>query len=329
MKSILIASRNPVKVQATLNGFQRMFPEESFQIQSAPAASGVSNQPRSDEETLRGATNRAQSAARDYPQANYWVGIEGGIQETGGQMTAFAWVVIYDGRSLGKSRTGTFFLPPQVSRLVRQGVELGMADDIVFQRENSKQENGAIGILTANVVDRTGLYEQAVILALLPFKNPDLYPESSLETTAFYSRSKDGYLLSTDPALLDREIIHDFLANRAYWSKDISFQTVEQAIHNSLPFGIYQNGKQAGFARVISDFATFAYLADVFILEQHRRAGLGKWLVECILEHPQLQHLRRWSLVTRDAHDLYRSFGFRSLENPEKWMERSDSQSLA
>jgi inosine/xanthosine triphosphatase len=329
MKSILIASRNPVKVQATLNGFQRMFPEESFQIQSAAAASGVSNQPRSDEETLRGATNRAQDAARDYPQANYWVGIEGGIQETGGQMTAFAWVVIYDGRSLGKSRTGTFFLPPQVSKLVRQGVELGTADDIVFQRENSKQENGAIGILTANVVDRTGLYEQAVILALLPFKNPELYPESPLETNAFFSRSKDGYILSTNPALLDRETIHDFLANRAYWSKGISLQTVNKAIQNSLTFGIYKNGNQAGFARAISDFATFAYLTDVFILEQHRRAGLGKWLVECILEHPQLQHLRRWSLVTHDAHELYRSFGFTALGNPENWMERSDSQSLA
>lgn len=326
MKSILIASKNPVKVQATLNGFQRMFPEEGFQIQSTPAASGVSDQPRSDEETLLGATNRAKNAAKKHPQANFWVGIEGGIQETGGEMTAFAWVVIYDGTLLGKSRTGTFFLPPQVSSLVRQGVELGEADDLVFRRENSKQKNGAIGILTANVVDRTGLYEQAVILALLPFKNPSLYPKSSLETHSFFSRSKDSYTLSTDPSLLDRETIHDFLSERAYWSKGVSLEMVNKAIRNSLPFGVYKHGKQVGFARVISDFATFAYLADVFILEQHRQAGLGKWMVECILQHPQLQHFRRWVLATRDAHDFYRPFGFESLANPEKWMERRDSR---
>jgi inosine/xanthosine triphosphatase len=326
MQSILIASKNPVKVQATLNGFQRMFPEERFQIQSTPATSGVGDQPRSDEETLLGATNRAKNAARNHPQANFWVGIEGGIQETNGEMTAFAWVVIYDGILLGKSRTGTFFLPPRVSSLVHQGVELGEADDIIFQRENSKQENGAIGILTANVIDRTGLYEQAVILALLPFKNPSLYPESALETSAFFSRSKDGYTLSTDPSLLNREIIHDFLSNRAYWSMGVPLETVNKAIRNSLPFGVYKDGKQIGFARVISDFATFAFLADVFILEQHRQAGLGKWLVDCILQHPQLQHLRRWILATRDAHDLYRPFGFKSLVKPEKWMERSDLQ---
>jgi len=300
-----------------------MFPQEHFQIQSASAESGVGDQPRSDEETLLGATNRAKGAARNHPQANYWVGVEGGIQETSGEMTAFAWIVIYDGALLGKSRTGTFFLPPQVASLVRQGVELGEADDIVFGRENSKQDNGAIGILTADVVDRTSLYEQAVILALVPFKNPSLYPKSSLDTVSFFSRSKGGYTLSTDPSLLDRETIHDFLSNQAYWSKGVPFKTVNQAIRNSLSFGMYQNGKQVGFARVISDFATFAYLADVFILEQHRQAGLGKWLVECVLQHPQLQHLRRWSLVTRDAHDLYRAFGFKSLANPENWMEYS------
>jgi inosine/xanthosine triphosphatase len=175
VRTIAVASRNPVKVQAALAGFRRMFPDEQYQARQVPAPSGVSDQPASDAETLRGALNRAEGAARLDPEADYWVGLEGGIQEQDGEMVAFAWIVVRSPEATGKARTGAFALPPRVAGLVRQGMELGEADDIVFGRTNSKQEDGAIGLLTGNVIDRAALYEQAVILALVPFKNPDLY----------------------------------------------------------------------------------------------------------------------------------------------------------
>lgn len=178
MKTVVVASTNPVKIQAVVNGFRRMFPQEAFQVQALSVPSGVSHQPASDAETLQGALNRARNAQNQASTADYWAGVEGGIQELNGDIAAFAWVVILSNRLLGKSRTGAFFLPPQVASLVQQGKELGEADDIVFHRSNSKQDNGAIGILTDNVVDRTQLYEQAVILALAPFKNEALYLHS-------------------------------------------------------------------------------------------------------------------------------------------------------
>lgn len=177
MKTIVLASQNPVKIQATLAGFQKMFPEETFQVSPFRTSSGVKDQPDSDAETLQGACNRARNASLRFPQADYWVGIEGGIAEQDGEMAAFARIVIRSASQQGKSRTGTFFLPKQVSWLIRQGKELGEADDIVFNRTNSKQEDGAIGILTGNVVNRAQLYEQAVILSLVPFKNTGLYAE--------------------------------------------------------------------------------------------------------------------------------------------------------
>jgi inosine/xanthosine triphosphatase len=176
MKTIALASNNPVKVQATLSGFQKMFPDESFRVETVSVPSGVRDQPFSDEETLQGALNRAQNASRLVPAADYWAGIEGGVEETGGEMAAFAWVVVLTPRLVGKGRTGAFFLPSRVADLIRQGKELGEADDMVFGRSNSKQDVGAVGLLTGNVVDRARLYEQAVILALVPFKNPELYP---------------------------------------------------------------------------------------------------------------------------------------------------------
>lgn len=176
MATLSIASKNPVKIQAALGGFKRMFPEIAFSAEPVSVPSGVSDQPRSSAETLQGAINRVERARQTQPDANYWVGIEGGIEDHHDGMTAFAWVVVWDGQRLGKGCTGTFYLPESVAQLVRAGKELGEADDIVFARKNSKQENGAIGILTGDVIDRAGLYEPAVILALLPFKNPDLYP---------------------------------------------------------------------------------------------------------------------------------------------------------
>jgi inosine/xanthosine triphosphatase len=175
MKSIVIASKNPVKAQATMQGFKRMFPEESFRLISVSVPPGVRRQPSSDDETLQGATTRARNAANEIVNADYWVGIEGGITEQDGDMAAFAWVVVLSEDQVGKSRTGTFFLPRDVADLVRGGKELGEADDIVFGQINSKQESGAIGLLTRDIVDRTGLYEHAVLLALVPFKNPELY----------------------------------------------------------------------------------------------------------------------------------------------------------
>jgi GNAT superfamily N-acetyltransferase len=129
------------------------------------------------------------------------------------------------------------------------------------------------------------------------------------------------FLLSTDPARLDRELIHNFLAE-SYWAKGVAREIVVRSIEHSVCFGIYDGkGAQIGFARVVTDFATLAYLGDVFVLESHRGRGLGKWMLECILEHPALQGLRRWILLTRDAHGLYSQFGFTPVKTPERYME--------
>lgn len=174
---IVVASANPVKIATTRNGFEKMYPGQPLRIRGITVPSGVSDQPFSSHETLSGAFNRANNARIRCPEADFWVGIEGGVEpENGGNLIAFAWVVILSRDQIGKARTGSFFLPPQVSHLIRQGMELGDADDMVFGRTNSKQENGAVGILTGDAINRTSLYEQAVIMALIPFKNPGLYP---------------------------------------------------------------------------------------------------------------------------------------------------------
>jgi len=175
MITLVVASTNPVKIQAAVNGFQRLFPGSELRVIAAAVPSDVAQQPMSDEETLRGALNRSANAQVAHPHAAYWIGIEGGIQPIGLEMAAFAWIVVRSREMMGKGRTGTFFLPPAVAELIRQGKELGEADDIVFGRANSKQENGAVGLLTDNVIDRAQLYEHAMILALIPFKNAVLY----------------------------------------------------------------------------------------------------------------------------------------------------------
>jgi inosine/xanthosine triphosphatase len=152
-----------------------MFPDQAFALEGIAAASGVSRQPVTSEETLRGALHRAAGAAQKRPDVDYWVGIEGGVEESEEGLTAFAWVVIRSQALVGKARTGTFFLPERVAKLVREGHELGEADDIVFGKVDSKREEGAIGLLTGNVIDRTALYEHAVILALVPFRNAAMY----------------------------------------------------------------------------------------------------------------------------------------------------------
>lgn len=129
------------------------------------------------------------------------------------------------------------------------------------------------------------------------------------------------YSISSDPKRLDLAVVHGFLTT-SYWAQGISEELVRRSVDHSLCFGVYREQTQVGFARVITDRATFAYLADVFIVEQHRGRGLGKWLIETIVTHRELSGLRRWILVTRDAHDLYRQCGFMTLRNPERFMER-------
>ena len=136
-----------------------------------------------------------------------------------------------------------------------------------------------------------------------------------------YEMSNGDVLVSDDKKLLDHALIHRFLGRQSYWAKDVPIETVACSIEHSLCFGIYKTGSQVGFARVVTDFATFAWLADVFILDEHRGSGLGKMLVGGVLAHPQLQGLRRFLLGTRDAHTLYAQFGFAPLEYPERFME--------
>ena len=131
---------------------------------------------------------------------------------------------------------------------------------------------------------------------------------------------RDHFTISTDPARLDINAIADMLS-RAYWAKGRPRERTEQALANSLVFGVYEGERQIGLARVVSDYAIFAYLCDVFIHEDYRGRGLGKWLMETILSHPNLQGLRRWTLVTSDAHGLYRQYGFTALNDPDGWME--------
>ncbi len=135
--------------------------------------------------------------------------------------------------------------------------------------------------------------------------------------------TRDRFKVTTDRARLDRDVILRFLSS-SYWAENIPRATVDKSIDSSLCFGLLEENRQIGFARVVTDSATFAYLADVFVLPEHRGNGLGKWLIECVVSHPELQGLRRWMLGTRDAHGLYRQFGFTPLKRPEIFMELHD-----
>jgi len=135
---------------------------------------------------------------------------------------------------------------------------------------------------------------------------------------------QDDYLVSTDPARIDTTAVHAFLTTM-YWCHGISKSLTEKALANSLCFGLYhQDKEQVGLSRVVTDYATYAYLCDVYVLEAHRGKGLGHWMVECIMTHPELQNLRRFTLATRDAHGIYAAFGFTPPKAPERQMERHD-----
>ena len=129
------------------------------------------------------------------------------------------------------------------------------------------------------------------------------------------------YTISDEKNLLDLKIIHKYLSEESYWCNGIPIETVAKSIDGSHCFGLYHFEKQIGFARVVTDHATFAYLADVFILSEHQGKKLSKWLMKTIVEHPKFQNLRRWMLATRDAHSLYEQFGFKTLEKPDRFME--------
>lgn len=134
---------------------------------------------------------------------------------------------------------------------------------------------------------------------------------------------RDGFLISTDKSRLDAGAIQDFLENDSYWAQNRTPEQTKTAIENSICFGLYEGNKQIGFARVVSDQATFAYVGDVYVIREFRGRGLSKWLMEVIVSHPDLQNLRRWVLATRDAHGLYRQYEFDELRHPERWMERT------
>ncbi len=176
VRRVVVASTNPVKINTTQIGFSQMFPDQKFEFVGVSVPSGVSDQPMSEEETLDGAMSRVENVSKIVPEAHYWFGIEGGLKEVRGHIEAFAWIVAkHKDGMFGRGRTGSFFLPHKVAELIRKGKELGEADDIVFGLKNSKQANGAVGILTGDVLTRTTFYVPAVILSLIPFKNKDLY----------------------------------------------------------------------------------------------------------------------------------------------------------
>jgi GNAT superfamily N-acetyltransferase len=138
-----------------------------------------------------------------------------------------------------------------------------------------------------------------------------------------YEESKDDFLISTDKSKLDVTAIHHYLSTASYWAKNIPLHTVQRSIEHSFCFGVYKNNEQVGFARLITDYSTYAYLADVFIAAQYRGLGLSKWLIQFIITNPEVEGLRRWALATQDAHHLYAQFGFVPPEKPERLMHRS------
>lgn len=173
---IIVASKNPVKLNAVKRGFKKMFPNESLEIDGVSVPSGVSSQPMSNNETFLGALNRSKKARINSLEADFWIGIEGGCENNKNELEAFAWVIVLSKNGkIGKGRTSTFYLPKKICALIKKGKELGEADDIVFGQTNSKQKHGTVGNLTGNIIDRTKFYTEAVILALIPFRNTDLY----------------------------------------------------------------------------------------------------------------------------------------------------------
>lgn len=174
---LVVSSTNPVKLRAVETGVCDAFPGVDVRIESVAVDSGVSEQPATDVETVLGAENRARAARDALHEADYWFGVEGGVEDSTRGMLTFAWIVVVDreGR-VGRARSAAFVLPEVVAEKVRGGMELGHADDEVFGRTDSKRRDGAIGLLTGGALDRAGLYAPAVTAAMIPFLNPELFP---------------------------------------------------------------------------------------------------------------------------------------------------------
>lgn len=176
MKKVVVGSNNPVKLNATKEAFAAMFPDEKFEFQTFSAKSGVPDQPIGLDETKEGARNRALGCKSESPDADFCVGLEGGLEIINEQYWVSAWMCIIDKSGTeGYGRTGSFLLPPRVKELIDGGMELGHATDAVFNEENSKQKGGAVGVLTNDTVTRTDFYREAMIFALIPFSKPELY----------------------------------------------------------------------------------------------------------------------------------------------------------
>lgn len=180
MKTVIIASTNKVKINAAQIAFTSIFPGQEFTFIGCAAQSNVSEQPMGSDETLRGAQNRLTHARALHPHADYWMAFEGGVEETGSaespQMTSVIWVISTDGSNrISTSRCVTFEIPPPIADLIRGGMTLGAADDLVFNRTNSNHQNGAIGIVTHDALTRTRVYADGGIMSLVPFRNPALY----------------------------------------------------------------------------------------------------------------------------------------------------------
>ncbi len=180
MKKIIVGSTNPVKLATTMDAFHKSFPDEEFEFHTYSAPSGVPDQPIGQTETKQGATNRANACKSKYPDADYYVGLEGGLEKIDGNYWVFAWMcVLSNSKAHGFGRTGSFLLPSKMSDMIDQGEELGTATDIVFNETNSKHKGGTIGALTNDTITRADFYRDALIFALLPFIQPALYPATT------------------------------------------------------------------------------------------------------------------------------------------------------
>lgn len=175
MQKVIVASTNPVKINTAKIAFEKFFPDSQFDFVGISVDSGVSAQPMSNEETMLGAKNRVNNAILKDSSADFYVGMEGGIEYIESNMFSFSWVVISNKQTLGMGKSASFKLPPKLRELIESGMELGEADTIVFGVENSKQKMGAIGLLTNGIIDRTDLDVTPTMFALLPFIKPDLY----------------------------------------------------------------------------------------------------------------------------------------------------------
>jgi inosine/xanthosine triphosphatase len=172
---IVITSKNPVKIEATLRAFRKVFPNEDFDIETVSVDSGVSDQPMSDRETYDGASNRVKAAERKYKGADFYIGLEGGLDSIDRKVYIYGWIVIKSGKRIGRGRTVSIQIPKKVYKLLTDGKELGDAMDQLFRTKNVKQKEGAFGILTKGAIKRVNVFSQAVISALVPFINEKLY----------------------------------------------------------------------------------------------------------------------------------------------------------